>query len=207
VKVIEKDILPFQENDYFSPLRDKTDYAKLLVISARNLLLDYDAGGMPITCRMKLIIDKMNRLFFHKENKYFSVSFPFSTLLDEDNRVIEINSYSGKKVDFQSISGVISVLENEQFKLNPSPIDYYMNSNGVDSIGLELLEEIFRFEPSYIRYDYDPTNENGKLHPLYHVDINYSTYGTFKFGLNNEINLAYLENLLNTNTDCAYIID
>jgi hypothetical protein len=207
VKVIEKDILPFQENDYFSPLRDKIDYAKLLVISARNLLLDYDAGGMPITCRMKLVIDKMNRLFFHKENKYFSVSFPFSTLLDEDNKVIEINSYSGKRVDFQSISGVISVLESEQFRLNPSPIGYYMNSNGVDSIGLELLEEIFRFEPSYIRYDYDPANENGRLHPLYHMDINYSTYGTFKLGLNNEINLAYLENLLNTNTDCAYIID
>ncbi len=207
MKVIEKDILPFQENEYFSPLRDKIDYAKLIIISARNLLLDYDAGGMPITCKMKLIIDKMNRLFFHKENKYFSVSFPFSTLLDENNKVIEINSYSGKKVDFQSISGVISVLENEQFKLNPSPIDYYINSNGVDSIWLELLEEIFRFEPSYIRYDYDTINENGRLHPLYHMDINYSTYGTFKLGLRNEITIAYLENLLNTNTDSAYLVD
>lgn len=77
----------------------------------------------------------------------------------------------------------------------------------MESLGLSLLEEILRFEPSYIRYDNDPYNENGKLHPLHHLDINYSTYGTFKIGFNNSISSNYFENFQNTNTDCSYIAD
>jgi hypothetical protein len=206
VKIIEKDILPFQEDDYFSPIRDKIAYARIVVLSARNLQLEYDSAGMEIGSKMRLVIDQMSRLFFYKAEKYYSIAFPFVTLIAED-RIVEITTYSGKKVDFQSISAVISIIENEQFKLNPSPIDHYIESIGIESIGFSLLEEILQFEPSYIRYDHDPVRQNGKMHPLHHLDINYSQYGTFKIGLNNRIESEYFENLQNTNTECSYLID
>jgi len=206
VKIVTKPIVPFQEHIFFSPLRDKINYAQLLIYSARNLLIDYEIDGLKITSNMKLIVDKMSRLFFYKEKKYFSVSFPFSVIVEED-KVTEISTYSGRTVDSKSISNVISILEDKQFALNPSPIDYYIESNTVESTGLALLEEIFQFEPAYIRYDFDATNENGKLHPLHHVDVNYSTYGTFKLGLNNFIVDTFFENILNINTDCSFLTD
>lgn len=206
MKVINRDILPFQENNFFSPIRDKIDYARLITYSTCILLLEYEAGNMVINCKMKLIIDKMSRLFFYKDNKFFSVSFPF-LVQSRGNKVIEISSYKGRKVDNQSISDIVSILDDEQFKLNPSLIDYYIESNILKVNGSSLLEEIFQFEPTYIRFDSDPINENGKLHPLFHLDINYSSYGTYKFGLNNAIVGDYFENLLNISTECAYLTD
>jgi hypothetical protein len=146
-------------------------------------------------------------LFFYKNKKYFSVSFPFLTTLDQYNNVVGLTTYTGKILDNQSISAIISIIDSEQFKLNPSLIDFYLEPNGIESSGILLLEEIFQFEPSYIRYDYDPENEKGKLHPLNHLDINYSQYSTFKFGLPKEITYDYFENLQNIKTECSFVID
>ena len=69
MKIIVKNIFTFQEALFFTTLRDKGDYAKLIAYSARNLLLDYDAGTLPVSGHMKLIVDKMSRLFFCAENQ------------------------------------------------------------------------------------------------------------------------------------------
>ena len=206
MKVLTKDILPFQEDEFFSPIRSKVDYAKILMSASRNLLLEYELGALVATSKMKLVIDRMSRLFFFGEAKYFSISFPFSVQIN-DNKITSIASYSGKEVDFRSISSVVSILENEQFLINTSPIDFYVESSQIESIGLLLLEEIFQFEPGYVRYDNDPENANGKLHPEFHIDVNYSNYGTYKLGLSKNISIEYLENLINLNTDCSFITD
>jgi len=205
VKTIECKILPFQEKNIFSPLRNKVDYAKLLMFSARMLLLNYESKMSP-SSSMKLIVEKMNRLFFYKKGKYFSISFPFNVLFDGD-KIASITSYSSREVDFKSISAVISILDNEQFLKNPSLIDFYIEPSDTDFTGLFLLEEIFQFEPSYIRYDHDIERENGKLHPLHHLDVNYSMYGTFKIGLNDAITQQYFEDLQDINKECSYIVD
>lgn len=207
MKIVIKDILPFQERHFFFPIREKIDYIRLLVYGARQLLLEIETGETKVSSKMKLIVDKMSRLFFYKDKKYFSISFPFLTTLDDINNVIELTTYTGKRLDSQSISAVISIIDSEHFKLNPSLIDFYIEPYGIESSGLMLLEEIFQFEPSYIRYDNDPENEKGKLHPLYHLDFNYSQYSTFKFGLPKEISSDYFENLQNIKTDCSFVID
>ena len=206
MKVVVKDILPFQEHLFFFAIRDKIDYTRILVYGARQLLLEIEAGETKVSSNMKLIVDKMSRLFFYKDKKYFSVSFPFITTLDNENNVVELTTYTGKRLDNQSISSVISIIDSEQFKLNPSLIDFYLEPNGIESSGLMLLEEIFQFEPSYIRYDNDPNSEKEKLHPLNHLDINYSQYSTFKIGLHKEITSDYFENLQNIKTDCSFIV-
>ena len=60
-------------------------------------------------------------------------------------------------------------------------------------------------EPAYIRYDYDPDNEKGKLHPLYHLDLHYSQYSTFKIGLFDKIAGDFFEDIHNVKTDCIFI--
>jgi len=203
VKIIEREILSFQEKDFFVPIRDKASFARLVVCAARQLLLGNQGKG---TSNMKLIVDKMSRLFFYKDNKYFSVAFPL-TVITDDIEVTEITTYSGKKLDFVNISAIISILDSEYFKNNPSLIDFPIEPLSIEASGIYFLEEILQFEPSYIRYDNDPINQNGKLHPLNHLDINYSQYGTYKLGLQNTINDYYFENLQNTNTDCSFIVD
>jgi hypothetical protein len=153
---------------------------------------------------MKLLVDKMSRLFFYKEKKYFSLSFPFTTLID-NNKVTKITTLTGKSISNQSLSSALLVLNDEQFKLNPSLLDYYIQANNGESIGISILEEIFQSEPAYVRYDHDIDNEDGKKHPLNHLDINYSSYGTYKLGLNNIIIESNFEDVLNINTDCSYL--
>ena len=206
MKIIEREILPFQEKDFFAPIRDKASFARLVVCAARHLLLDNVGASAMETSKMKLIVDKMSRLFFYKNNKYFSVAFPLTVFIDRKN-VTEITTYSGKKLDFVNISAVISILDSEYFRNHPSLIDFPIEPMSIEASGIYFLEEIMQFEPSYIRYDNDPDNQNGKLHPLDHLDINYSQYGTYKIGLSKSISGVYFENLQNINTDCIFISD
>ena len=206
MKVIERAILSFQENDFFSPIRTKIDYAKVLVLAARSLLLNIPGDKQQNESKLKLVVDKMSRMFFYKDTKYFSISFPLNMVIS-GSEVVEITTYSGKLVDNKSISAVISILNSSHFLLNPSLIDFYIEPYDIESVGVFLLEEIFQFEPSYIRYDHDPENVNGKLHPIDHIDINYSQYSTYKLGLNQTITHDYFENIQNVRTDCSFIID
>jgi hypothetical protein len=204
MKLVTKGILPFQEDDFFLAIRDKIDYAWLILHSARLLLLNIDTSTYTVNSSLKLFIDKMSRIFLYKEGKFFSVSFPFNISIEGD-KVTEIYTYSGNLVDNQVISAAISILNNGKFRLKPSPVDFWIEADSIELPGLSLLEEIFLFEPSYIRYDNDPKNVNGKLHPLHHLDVNYSAYGTYKLGLNASILDTYFEDILNIKTDCIFI--
>lgn len=61
-------------------------------------------------------------------------------------------------------------------------------------------------ETGYIRYDYDPDHENGTLHPLYHFDVNYSSKGTYKMGINKKMEKEDFVDLLDIKTKCHYIL-
>ena len=205
MKVIERGIQNFEEKDFFSPIRDKASFARLIVCSARQLLLP-PVEEIHSTSKLKLIVDKMSRLFFYHGNKYFSIAFPLTVITNSEEGT-DITTYSGKKIDFENISAVIAILNSDHFRNYRSLIDFPIEPSSFEESGIYLLEEIMQFEPSYIRYDNDPTNENSKLHPLDHLDINYSQPGAYKLGLPKAISRAYFENLQNINTECCFIID
>ena len=71
--------------------------------------------------------------------------------------------------------------------------------------GLKLVEYLFVCEPGYLRFDYDQDNENGALHPLNHIDINYSDYGSYKIGLSESIDYLKFIDILNIKTNCYYL--
>ncbi len=204
MKVYQQNIFPFQEKDFFSPIRNKIDFVKILVLSARQFLFDSEFDDIQSYSMMKLVVDKMSRLFFYTEDKYFSISFPFTVKLEDDN-IKEFATYSGNVIDSKSISAIIAILESEEFKTSFSLIDFYIEPGSIESSGIFLLEEILHFEPSYIRYDFDPDNVNGELHPLNHLDINYSQYGTYKIGLEEKISHANFEDIQNIKSNCSYI--
>lgn len=78
-------------------------------------------------------------------------------------------------------------------------------SNSIDEHNLwALFTSLYAYEPGYIRYDYDPENENGHVHPRYHLDINYSKRGTYKIGLWENMTIDSFTELLDLSTDCYY---
>lgn len=204
MKTATRTIYGFQEDDFFFPLRDKVDYLKLLMFAARSLLLNTKIDNVEVNAKLKLIVDKMSRMFFYKKDKFFSVSFPF-TVIVEDDEVVGITSYTGKIVDSMSISAVLSILSAPNFSINPSLIDFYIEPGGIEASGIFLLEELFQFEPGYIRYDVDQDRLNGRIHPVHHVDVNYSQYGTFKLGLDAAIDDIFFENMQDIRTDCVFL--
>ncbi len=203
MKLVNRNILSFQENDFFFPIRDKIDYAKLIIYSARLLILNLP-NDIQSDCKLKLLIDKMSRIFYYKKDKFFSVSFPFTVIIDGDE-ISEITTYSGIVVDSKLLSSATAILLNSDFRLNPSPMNFWVESDSSEVDALCFLEEIFQFEPAYVRYDKDEANENGKLHPLHHLDINYSSYSTYKLGLDLEIIEANFESILNITSNCLFL--
>lgn len=204
-KVVTKRLFDFQALQIMQPIRQKLDYVNLIMYAARTFLLQYEEPNDPNACQIKLVIDKMSRLFVFHEEKFFSVAFPFHVSLSADNSIAEINSLSKRIVDNASISGVLSIINNKTFQLHPSPLEHWNRLESYEVQALELLEEIFTFEPGYIRYDHDPERENGKLHPLHHLDINYSGYGTFKVGVKKQLHGSTFEDILNILTDCSFL--
>lgn len=206
LKTITKPIPEFQEDQFFAPTRDKTDFAKVVLNAAKLLLLNFSSPDIPSVSQLKLIVSKMTRLFIYTDKKYFSVAFPFNIDISGDE-VLSIRTYRGKAVDSRSIAFAFSFLENDTFLLQPEPSLFAIDCSPSEALGLSLLEELFLLEPGYIRYDIDPENENGKLHPLVHLDINYSSYSTYKLGLHKEISEDLFEDIVDILTDCSFLVD
>ena len=75
----------------------------------------------------------------------------------------------------------------------------------------ELIVCLLSYETGYVRYDYDLENYEkykslGKpdLHPLNHLDINYTSNATYKIGIKNAIDIKVFLDCLDPNTDCWF---
>lgn len=166
---------------------------------------------------MILRIDKMKRIFFVFEKKIFSFNFPFNVeevIEGEENLVIydpitnlEINAknYAVLKTAFEEIfnekenQGILD-LDTDLMQIMES---FEMKPN--KDLVWEILKKLLVFESGYLRYDFDEEHEDGKLHPLNHLDINYSSDGTYKIGLNNTIDSETFIDILDINTDSYFI--
>lgn len=159
-----------------------------------------------ISATMTLVINKMSRLFFTTEDKFFSINFPFFVQKTEDDFLF--STYNHHEIDSIISSEIISLTQNNQI-LKTDSIDNFVDlllqsDENIETIWT-ILRDLMLCEDGYIRYDYDPVHANGKSHPLNHLDIFYSQSTTFKIGLNNRITIAHLENILDIKTDCLFI--
>ena len=119
--------------------------------------------------------------------------------IEIDNRKIVLLRRILDEIDFMGNS-IESIIE-----------DAYLDvaENGYEHEEIEqcfmLILRLLSMELGYIRYDYDPEHENGKFHPLHHLDINYSSKGTYKLGMNNKIQINDFVDLLDVKKECRYI--
>ena len=66
----------------------------------------------------------------------------------------------------------------------------------------KMLAHLLKYDLGYIRYDIDPEHENGRMHPLNHLDICLDTAATYKIGLDKKIEFDDFKNILDITNEC-----
>lgn len=197
------------------PIRTKNNII-MLMLEIIPLILNADMLEIQTDNYIILRVDKMKRLFFVIENKMFSFNFPFNVeVKDGENNPVIYDTNTDLEINAQNLSVIKSVFEDTFYKNNKQGIldldaellliiDNFGERQHKDQIW-QILKNLLIFESGYLRYDYDSERENGNLHPLNHLDINYSSNGTFKIGIHNTINCNTFIDILDINTDSYFI--
>ncbi len=189
----------------FSPIRSKRDVITLLMKTIKVLMLP-SFPPKKIAGEIILQVAKMNRLFFVRSDKMFSINFPFVAVEEED--CLRFRSIHHAGINSMIASQILAILESSESMDSREVLQFaepILDLCEADGDFWCLFRELLMQEDGYIRYDHDPNRSNGHLHPLHHLDIFYTTASTFKLGLNSTISSGHFADLLDVNTNCHYV--
>ena len=156
---------------------------------------------------LMLVVNDMNRLFYCKDRKMYSVAFPFHT----DSTPTLKFDLEGIDISPAMISNLISVINSNEFEM-PSGYDFFtpiidMEDNFSQDFWI-VLKYLLTFELGYIRYDDDlagfkKASKDGhpKRHPRHHFDINYSGKIVYKIGLEKRLTPDIFVDILDDSKD------
>ncbi|ENO8973964.1 hypothetical protein ACCF52_001530 [Vibrio parahaemolyticus] len=191
---------------FFSPIRSKKNIIKLLMNTIKyvnnSFALRGERNGF-----IHIIVDDMNRLIFASADKVFSIRSPF--YVRQKDGQISFYTDDIAFIDSSITSKVLSAINDDRFD-SPNSLDFLylleevFGEGEVDTFW-SLMMKLMTFEDGYLRFDHDPEHEDGRMHPLTHLDICYSTASTYKIGTYREPCPIFLTDLLNTKTESIYI--
>jgi len=198
---------------FSKPVREKKDEIDI-IFDVIDILLLGDSDPI-IRGTIVINIDKMSRLFCFLDNKYYSIVFPFN--IENMDKNDNIHIYDGI-LDIDINSRIVALLKRivSDIELESDTIEEIFEKVFFDVEDNEytekeikdcfqLLLRIFSTDLGYIRYDYDEKHENEKIHPLHHLDINYSSKGTYKIGLKKALKDEDFIDMLDLRTECKYL--
>ena len=194
------------------PLRKREDAILLLLYTIR--MFDLDESELNIHSEsIKISINKMNRIFYLLKGKMFSMQFPFRIESDDTQKVSRIyDGVTGILINATTLSFLIGMFE----QINRPETDFetvfeimMKSEQNNDEFTMEqmwtLFSHLLKYDLGYIRYDIDPEHENGRLHPLNHLDICLDSSATYKIGLNQDIGFDNFKDILDVTTESWYI--
>ena len=195
-------------------IKTKKQILKILLETVRVMLVENsDENLKEQNSYFKVVIDKMSRIFYFSDKKYYSIYFPFTYIIDNGKNVISFKNQI--EINSQIISNIIEILNDTRFESFYS-LDFIEPINELESYYEDklwfLIRELIMLEDGYVRFDNDIDNFNkakqeGKehTHPENHLDIFYSNGNTFKIGLERIIKTLEFEDYFNVATDCKYL--
>ena len=186
----------------------KKQLIELIRQTIRYILSYKELPDKGIVGKITIYVDKMSRIFFFTEKKYFSIVLPFLAQKEKDKLRF---SYNGVEIDHSVISKIIRILNNNNFMSENiyTFLEVCFEEFENDTNYWTILRDLILMEDGYIRYDIDEKHlnkEQPKLHPLYHCDIFYTNNNTYKIGTNNPLKENHFIDLLNIKTDCYFIV-
>lgn len=189
---------------FFTPLREKKDIIRLLMTTIKYIISYVKIPG-EYSNTIQIVIDDMNRFIYTSENKIFSIRSPFNIKKDDDKLIFYTKNIS--EIDHFISSRIIELSNDERFHSpNWGEFIELLDELFIDANRIwPFIHELMLFEEGYLRYDHDPEHENGRMHPLYHLDIYYTTASTFKIGTYHKPCSSYLSELLNNKVESKYL--
>lgn len=192
------------------PLRSKEEAILLLLYTIRM----FDISDFLNDDRMEQVtisIDKMNRITYQLSDKMFSLHFPFSIVCDSEEKIV-YSSVAGTTINSQVLSFLIEAFERLQGENSTFDTVFeivmeneYSNEFFSTKQIWILISYLLKYDIGYLRYDYDPAHENGKIHPLHHFDIFLDSAASFKVGLEKKITFDEFLDVLDVSTECAFL--
>ena len=188
-----------------TPVRNKFDTLEILIRCVKYMLVSDTLPRDGGVGKMVLSVERGSRLFFFTEDKFFSISFPFT--VKEEKLKFEFGSTYSFRVDHHITSELLSVFQvfngsrrSDLYRILEAVADVEVALEGFS----DLLWHLLTYEDGYVRYDKDADNENGDIHPLYHYDFFYSSRAACKVGLRSALKEEQMMDLFSTSTACHY---
>lgn len=187
------DVPQYYTNRFSKTIRKKIDVVMLLLdvlYCIQSGIQESENGNLVIE------INDIKRLYFFEQKRYYSIAFPF--VIKKGNA--EEKKFSFYCNDFEISSSLLANAQEVVTQLKSqgfSAIEYIDLIAIIEDVSLDecgkfdnkkadslwsIISYLFTTEDSYVRYDYDEEHVEMN-HPLNHLDVNYSTYGTYKIGL------------------------
>ena len=198
---------------YDSSIRSRNDIVMLLLHIVKFLLQVNVCDDFESTKDVELIIkvDKMSRIFICTEEKIHTFHFPFE--LKTISNKFQI-CYQGEIIDNLHIAVLMSLFYEVNIISDINQLyELFLDIEKINQLSKEdfrlcskLITLLLSFEIGYLRYDYDERYNNGDIHPLNHLDINFTNGSTFKLGLKEKINQTVLDDIVDTGTNCHYLV-
>lgn len=191
------------------PIRNKQQLDLLLLETIKMFTMgNINIVKNNIVGKITLYVDKMNRFIYEIEDKIFSINCPYACVEEEDKYIFKDTSLN-LEINSKLISSVTTIIKSENVNFFDEFMDTVIDSviDIEEDINLvwEVLKSLHCIEYGYIRYDYDEERQEGKIHPLNHLDINFMNSNQYKIGLNNRITLEEFINILDLTTGCYYL--
>lgn len=154
-------------------------------------------------CYICVCISNMKRVIFVEHGKITSIIFPYTIELENETLIV---SEDLLEVDNQYTSHVITMINYLDSTRDGDALDFASEISELgDSTFWSRFKSLMFREYGYLRYDFDESRSKEKIHPLHHLDIFFVNLGTFKVGLDSELNLNRFLDILNVNTDCHFL--
>lgn len=187
------DVPQYYMGRFSKAIREKLDVVMLqldVLYCIQSGIQESEGGNLVIE------IGDIKRLYFFEQNRYYSASFPFFIKKGDS----EEDGYSFYCNDIEISSSLLANMQEVVSQLKErglSSIEYIDLIAAIEDVSLDecgkfnkvksdalwnIISYLLTVEDSYVRYDYDEAHVEVN-HPLNHLDINYSTYGTYKIGL------------------------
>ena len=193
-------IPPYKINIFSKPIRNKNDCVSILLEAVENFIYHNEAIKEIQNNTMLL---ENGRLFVFLENKYFSIKFPFQIKIEEKEIKFYINNIELNSIILSAIRYAFLNISNNILDILCQIEEEYEQIN-IDEIE-EIIIAMLLLDDGYLRYDHDAKNENGKLHPLDHLDIFY-TNNSVKLGLKDKLSQKNFVKIISKKYDeCCYL--
>ncbi len=205
-----------QTIQYQRSIRNKASVIRLLLEISRFLLITpvklSASQKQPTADEIELIlyIDKMSRVFLVEPDKIHSFHFPFALREEGERFELSCQGFAISNATCSILAATFHSLTDE------NPIEGILERYWEISSDFELSEDemllcgklitfLLSFEPGYLRFDHDEIRSSS-LHPVDHVDFNYTNGISFKFKISQKADPVYAIDVVNNATPCYSIL-